>query len=119
MSYGRGDASLRDSVAATPADDTAAVVQYLRTAVLFVASSGIVRDVLDPAQPIVAAGHLMTDGEWVWPSYLVHYVAKYNVTLPNEFLAAMKARNFKPPAENEVDVRALAFTEQNDVGGHD
>lgn len=37
-------------------------------------------------------GCALTDGEWVWPDGLSHYVRDHHVRLPNEFLAAV-ARN--------------------------
>ena len=33
-----------------------------------------------------------TDGEWVWPEGLVHYVRSHNVVLPDEFITTATAR---------------------------
>jgi hypothetical protein len=43
------------------------------------------------ANPLIDGQHLggatpMTDGEWFWYAGLIHFVEKYNVRLPQEFL---------------------------------
>jgi len=36
----------------------------------------------------------LTDGEWVWPEGLVHYIEKHNVQLPEEFIDTMRTYNW-------------------------
>ena len=38
----------------------------------------------------------LTDGEWIWPEGLFHYIEKHNVKLPDEFIARMKERGWNP-----------------------
>jgi hypothetical protein len=38
-----------------------------------------------------------TDGEWGWPEGLVHYVKCHEVMLPEEFIATMRANEWRPP----------------------
>jgi hypothetical protein len=38
----------------------------------------------------------LSDGEWVWPEGLFHYVEKHNVKLPDEFVARMRAKGWQP-----------------------
>ena len=38
-----------------------------------------------------------TDGEWLWPEGLAHYVECHNVILPEEFLATMRANHWQVP----------------------
>jgi hypothetical protein len=40
-----------------------------------------------------------TDGEWVWPEGLPHYVEAHSVCLPEEFVATMASRGWRAPAE--------------------
>jgi hypothetical protein len=40
----------------------------------------------------------LTDGAWVWPEGLWHYVERYAVRLPNEFVDHMRGNNFRIPA---------------------
>jgi hypothetical protein len=38
-----------------------------------------------------------SDGQWLWPDGLAHYVEKHHVRLPNEFVCYMRERRFEPP----------------------
>jgi hypothetical protein len=40
----------------------------------------------------------LTDGEWVWPEGLAHYVEKHNVCLPDEFIFTMQKNSWSIPA---------------------
>jgi len=44
----------------------------------------------------------LTDGEWVWPDGLVHYIERHGVILPEEFVAGASARNWTVPPLEEV-----------------
>jgi len=39
----------------------------------------------------------LTDGTWIWPEGLPIYVEKYNVELPEEFIAHTRCAGFVPP----------------------
>jgi hypothetical protein len=39
----------------------------------------------------------VTDGTWVWPEGLVHYVEVHKVPLPDEFLATMRRHLWRVP----------------------
>jgi hypothetical protein len=41
----------------------------------------------------------LTDGEWVWPEGLPHYIEAHAVRLPDEFVATMVSRDWRIPAE--------------------
>ena len=43
----------------------------------------------------------LTDGEWVWPQGLAHYVERHWVCLPDEFIEAMRSNDWRPPPEGE------------------
>lgn len=43
-----------------------------------------------------------TDGEWVWPEGLSHYVYRHGVMLPDEFIATASARHWKVPPVDQV-----------------
>jgi len=38
-----------------------------------------------------------TDGTWVWPEGLVHYVERHGLPLPEEFLRTIEENSGKPP----------------------
>jgi len=47
----------------------------------------------------------LTDGEWVWPEGLSHYVEYHNLILPDEVVQTMRRNNYQIPS---FDVKALA-----------
>lgn len=46
----------------------------------------------------------LTDGIWVWPEGLVHYVVEHAIELPQEFLATMEENLWVVPQQPEVDM---------------
>ncbi len=85
---------------------TADVARYLRGGKILVASPGLARDIYD--RGVVAGTHsLRTDGDFVWPDVLAHYVEKYGVALPPVFEARMEAAGWNPPTE--IDVKRLGI----------
>ena len=44
----------------------------------------------------------LTDGEWLWPVGLGHYVERHAVALPEEFVASVSARGWKVPPKNQI-----------------
>jgi hypothetical protein len=41
----------------------------------------------------------LTDGLWLWPEGLAHYVEAHGLPLPEEFIATMKTNAWQPPVE--------------------
>jgi hypothetical protein len=39
-----------------------------------------------------------TDGEWMWPEGLAHYIEKHSVILPEEFISTMQSNHWQVPA---------------------
>jgi hypothetical protein len=50
----------------------------------------------------VLAGGELTDGEWIWPDTLPHYVERHGVMLPEELIASAAARGWKAPPIEQV-----------------
>ncbi len=44
----------------------------------------------------------LTDGEWIWPEGLPHYVERHGVTLPEEFVDAAAAHGWRAPPIDSV-----------------
>ena len=38
----------------------------------------------------------LSDGAWMWPSDLIHYLELYDVNLPNDFVAHMASNDWRP-----------------------
>lgn len=66
--------------------DEAAIVRYLAESPVLAISGSAVYDVIDPEHPVSGRNAVRTDGVWIWPDDLAHYVARYHVELPAEFL---------------------------------
>jgi hypothetical protein len=43
----------------------------------------------------------LSDGEWVWPQALAHYVQRHWVYLPEEFVDTMRSNDWRVPPNNE------------------
>lgn len=105
LSYGdeNGD-SLQTAVAKATLENFDRVGSYLSAGIPCVVAPGISRDILSTGHEVIGSLALLTDGEFLWPSDLNHYVGKYRVALPADFLRHMEMNDWRVPA---VDLSAL------------
>jgi hypothetical protein len=109
LRHGAADGpSLRESIPKSGPKTAAPLVAYLKNAPILFATPGVVEDILAPGTEI-GPPHIRTDGVWCWPSDLAHYVEHYACRLPDEFAAHIKARNYRPPLDEEVDFEEIQF----------
>lgn len=107
------DPSLCEAVTESkPPYDVSRVVAYLQKGTLFVASPGIVRDVLKEGGPIIGAPHIRSDGVWAWPSDFAYYVTHYQVALPQDFVDHMERNGWQPPSEEVIRLETLEMDEE-------
>lgn len=45
-----------------------------------------------------------TDGNWIWPEYLVYFIEKYNISLPKEFMDHAQSNNGQVPELTEKQI---------------
>ena len=50
-----------------------------------------------PPTKIADSTPLMTDGDWVWPEYITHFIAEYHLTVPESFISNMERNGWKIP----------------------
>jgi hypothetical protein len=81
------------------------VVSYLRSGVVLDECLGVETDVIDAADQNLLYQSDRTDGTWVWREDLAHYVEKYHLRLPDEFLANMRANQWVVPQKESMDPR--------------
>jgi len=102
------DPSMREFMAPSPRENQAQVLAYLWSGVILGVTMGAdLSDRFDypnKANPIIdgrAVGGTteMTDGEWFWFAGLIHFVEKYNVRLPAEFLRHAAAHGWRVAKE--------------------
>jgi hypothetical protein len=98
---------ITDALSMSPQGSEEKIVAYLRNGVCVGARGGFVQDVLDPSSSVPLHAHLYTDGKYLWALDIAHYVEKYHLRLPSDFIAHMASRNWKPPTREQVDVRSL------------
>lgn len=102
------DPSMRERMAEAPWQDRDRALDYLRSGVIYAYPMGA--DLTDRfdypnrANPIIDGRPVggtteMTDGEWFWFAGLIHFVEKYNVRLPEEFLRHAAAHGWRVAKE--------------------
>lgn len=96
--HGKKDGpSLVESKGQLPAGLRETVAAYLGVG-RSIASGGVTHDVLDPEDPRPRLKlSILTDGRWVWPSDLAHYVRVYGVAVPQVFIDDGDARQWRVP----------------------
>ncbi|WP_428267917.1 hypothetical protein [Haliangium sp.] len=106
LDHGDGDdPSLEALQAEQAAPDEDRMLAYLDAGHLYIASPGIVEDVLADRETWIGPAHLLTDGTYVWPADLVYYLRTYHVRLPTSFWVHARRNDFQIPAD--VDVASL------------
>ncbi|WP_285639504.1 hypothetical protein [Lentzea sp. NBRC 102530] len=83
---GQGDPEVQERLAA-----------YLERGRNYAVSTSVVVDVLSEERVEIGRLATLTDGTWLWPTDLAHYVRRYNVSVPAEFVAHAAALGWEPP----------------------
>jgi hypothetical protein len=55
----------------------------------------------------------LSDGEWLWPEGLAHYVERHSVRLPDEFIQTMRSHSWQVPAGLEFSPGAKRMVLKN------
>ncbi len=71
--------------------------EYLRSGSTVVTAGVLTDDIIDPKNTQIAPLAVLSDGVWVWPADLAHYVERYQCELPVEFLEHMRRAGWVPP----------------------
>jgi len=89
----------RDLVAPfEPESDRGRIVGYLRGASTIEVWRGWSHCRFDCGVPDEEMGHAdLSDGLWVWPEGLAHYIERHGVVLPNVFVEHARSHNFVCP----------------------
>jgi len=84
------------------------IIAYLQAGHTYVCAPGLSQDVTVPEDDIVTGSiAIMSDGIWTWPKELIYYVEKYNVALPEDFVAFIQSQNWQvSKAAEEYDYSA-------------
>ena len=80
------------------------ILAYLRSGHRFEAYAGwsYCRFWLCPTWPSRSGDSDLTDGQWVWPQGLAHYIERHWVCLPEEFADTMRSNSWRVPPWEEL-----------------
>jgi len=87
-------------------DEIQKVVSYLRSGTVAIASPGIARNVVDGTQ-LSATTSWKSDGVWLWPDTLAHYLQRYRIQLPGKLVDHIRANGYVVPSVPEHALRNL------------
>ncbi|MFC6089573.1 glycohydrolase toxin TNT-related protein [Saccharothrix lopnurensis] len=90
-------------------EDRDLLLSYLDRAPVAVVGRGFDADVLNPDAPQVVPVAFQTDGHWIWPAAVGHYLRAYGVPPEPELVERAKAQDFVlPEVTEEARVAAAA-----------
>ena len=85
-----------------PLDDKKEVIDYLKKGYCLSAVPGRQKDPLAGGKSISQAPHVYTDGIWVWRLTVVHWLRKYDVAMPEEFVNHVRSIDYEMPHLSKV-----------------
>lgn len=91
-----------------PPPDHRALVRYLESGVVLRRVRSRTIDLVHPTRGKSVPGSILTDGEWIWPAGHAHYVERYAVRLPDDFLLHVRSAGHVMPTVDFETVRSLA-----------
>jgi hypothetical protein len=95
---------MQEFMAPSPWEQQDKVVEYLRSGYVLGIPMGADLpdwfDRSDKANPLIEGRREggvtpMTDGVWYWPAGLIHFIEKYNVRVPQEFIEHAAKNNWR------------------------
>jgi hypothetical protein len=90
-------------------DDKGGLMSYVAQAPVVLTASPSSRCLLCPSE--VPTSCWQSDGVWLWPKSLTHYLYWHSVVLPEQFVEHIRNQNYIPPAETGVPTHALPWPE--------
>jgi hypothetical protein len=101
--------SMRDISASEPSTDEAALIDYLRSGHQLFDVPETAFDVLQHDLKIVGGPSLLSDGMWIWRLDLPHYVGRYHLRLPREFVDHVRANEYAVPALSDEELTSVGL----------
>jgi len=98
------------------AEDRRRIFDYLRGGVVCWASPGLACCRFAPCAKTLGSCEL-SDGEWVWPQGLEHYVGAHEVCLPEAFVETMQANGWRVPPDVDLSAVQGALEEAGQLFG--
>jgi hypothetical protein len=102
------DPSIHELVNA-PSPEKTSILAYLQAGSVIGYEGWDNRDVMDTRIQLPFR-RMQSDGRYTWPDDLAYYVERYDVRLPDSFIAHAKSLGWKPPI---IDSDAIATAEDD------
>lgn len=80
-----------------PQNEVRAVLGYLYRAPIALGRPGTLPDIFRPGEPPDTPDVQHTDGTWIWPAAVPHYLRKYGLPPESDLLEHIRAHNYHPP----------------------
>ncbi|MEU2095015.1 hypothetical protein [Streptomyces globisporus] len=80
------------------------ISKYLEGGSMLAATAQRVFDVLSEEKQDAGPLAIMTDGEWMWPAELAYYVRRYNISLPESFVAHARSLDWVAPSLTSAEL---------------
>ena len=87
-------------------DERDRIAAYLKSGKACLVCCGRARCRFDGCGIVLGSADL-TDGRWLWPAKLEHYILEHDVCLPDEFVDDMRAAGWQVPADLDGDAVGL------------
>lgn len=105
--------SIFESVTEHVIEDRERVLGYMRAAPGVFDVLDVLKDLINDTDQIMSASSLISDGVWIWRVDSMHYLSRYDLDIPEEFLRHVRERNYEPPASidftPEFESRMLTY----------
>lgn len=62
------------------------ILSYLKKGIPIATTTQLISSLINDNQTILGGIVYLTDGNWIWPNYLSHYVEHDSIELPRQFL---------------------------------
>ncbi len=88
--------------------DKAGLLRYIEQSPVVVAAS-------TPQTPCLicdkrlSSSSFQSDGVWLWPQDLIHYLNAHQVRLPEALVEHIRAKNHRPPEAVTIDIDRLSW----------
>lgn len=110
--------SLREQAGTRRIRSEERIVGYLRSGHMLAAVMEGMHDIIDGTPFAEGSGcsSLYTDGVWVWRQDLPHYVERYHVQVPDDFVRHLVEADFQVPDLSPQELAALAAADKEALG---
>ncbi len=88
--------------------DRADLVRYIEQSPVVVAASNV-QSPCPICGRLLSSSSFQSDGVWLWPQDLIHYLAEHWIRIPDEFADRIRANGYTPPESVAVEIDQLPW----------